>query len=904
MPTYPLGGVFPARETHALKSFAQVEDPNCPPISLVQIESAQTILERQYLTDAHFVTYYPQAQDGAFPRAALSLLPEIRERGSDLVCAWWVLEVDNAGHEPHVDPAQARSALQVYWETLTPSPHAAYTTRGGYRFLWQLSEPLPVDESAARRRTFARRTLPEADPSTLSDDWTRLWRAPAVTRDGSPQWVQAYYVYRCDFTRPPVDPRAYDIRDPLQPQKTYVPAAPIPPRPSDEEAADLLDTLYAAPDRRLESELRRRALGRTPLEPTVFRHEPLAPEGGPGRSNAIHKIAGQAAAFFSPLAPNVTPQLAYALLWPSVFSFNGEFKPGVSWLDHLWEALCTYWHREIQSNPSPTGHLPIHVAPIIREQRSLLGEMIEGVSKWAPPDFPKTFDDQQLWIQNHLMLISTSKEEIYLLRRDGYYDPQPVQSLSLIPTIRKLGLDALIPLSTIDGKQRSAASLIRDYSIPFLRKKLFTGILSKTGIPGGMLHPVPGHANPELHISLYARRTDLEPTFDPQIDEWFKVLAADRYPDLIRWLSYVLAFEEGPICAMAMHGAPSVGKKMLVRGLTECMQPEGFFATGKDFGKFNNQLLESPFLVIDEGFPSSIPLEDRANRFRNLMDGSAQDMEAKYQGGFKAYSAVRVIFTANNTTFADALTGGRELSPEDEQAIAQRVLIIPARDSARVWLEARGGIQFTRGWVAPDGASPAHDPGEYRVARHILHLYNNRHQYRPGERWLVQGRTDDQMLLRQMQTRNEHHETILEALLDMTELMNHRPPDGMIYREEVKKAKGGVRPRAGLFVSAAAVIDQIRIMARRTGIRIPSQKAVTRSLAKFSKNTGCRIEMGNHTRYSELNLEMLVEYGEELGRPTSTIREMIEGAWHPPRVKKNQSIQHSLAQPAEAEKIN
>lgn len=886
----PLGGVFSIRETSSLKTFAL---PTTEPLELVTAEHAQALLTREYATDAHFCVYYPSTtasgEDDSFPRLAKTALAEIRQQGADLLQAWWLAELDNPGHLPHASPKQATARLLELWTTLSPAPHMAYTTRAGYRFGWALQRPLPVDESEQRRATFVNQVLPDADPNTK--DWTHLWRVPKATRDHTSQWLQPWFQLHLadDTTRTLVDPDDYEPAAAIHPPPRAA-LTGVTPRPTNEEAEDILDVLYNQQDRYLESELKRRIQGRLPLEAVAFRHAPIAPPNGPGRSTAIHKLAGQAAGFWTSLAPRATPELVYAVLWPQLMQLEPD-PATPCWLDHAWIAIQTYWQRELanaprsgdSSGPGSTGGYGTSGTPSLKQtierQSSLLGSMLEGMRTWALPDFPADFDSQCLYAQKRLILVTQGAQgEWYLLRPDGYYSPWPVNRDSLIPRIRQLGLESLIPLSTMDNKPRTPESIVRDYATPIRNKHMRVGILGAQGHPGGILHQQPGEDEISLHLSYFSRRTDVLPQFDHQVDEWLRALAGSSYPDLTRWLSYALDFEGGPICALAIHGAPSIGKTMLSQGLAEAISPRGY-ATGADFGKYGEGLVRSPFLFIDEGFLSHVPVADRANRFRTLVDGSPQTIEQKYQAKIQIRNPIRAIFMSNNGDFVDDLTGGRELTAYDREAIARRMLLVQGRQEAAVHLEARGGLSYTNGWV--DAASG--EPGQSRVARHILHLYATRHQQARDSRFLVEGRTDEGGILRQLETRSESAEVVTEALLEMVEAVgSSRPPSGLVYRRGHEDGEDGV------FVTSTGVLEHLRrAVAQRRMERVPSRKKITQILARFSFMIGKRIAHNDGSRYAHLNLEELLRVARETGHePTTVLEALIEkraAATQPPQ---------------------
>lgn len=913
MPPAILGGVFPVRETPSLRTF---KDPP-PALLLVPPQPAAELLLTDYATDAHFVAYYVQEAPGQppsdFPRVAKSLLPELRAQGAEVFSSYWIAEIDTPGHQPHIDPAAAREMLRALTAALTPPPSWAYTTRAGWRFLWELSPALPADELEARRPAFIRARvidIPASQRSRLDlasfeadgKDWTHLWRAPKATRDGVPQGVQSWFEL-LETGAPPLDPRGYPAgpRTPPPSASADLPPAPHGPCPTHEEAADLLDHLYSASGQRLASEIRRRLLGRQPLHGAVFESIPPAPPHGPGRSTAIHRLAGQAAAFLQPLMPQVTPELAYALLWPAVCQFDPDVDPRgpQDWCRHLWDALLRYWSPPAVPGAPIATPQPPPLGPIAARQRTLLGGILEGMRRWAGPDWPEDYDSQCLYAQRRLLLVSRQQRAYHVLRPDGYYDPYPVGDAALVPRLRQLGMDELVPTSTAEGKSLALDHILRQHGQPFRRTVVRVGITGPTGQPGGILalDPTAEDPEPSFQASYFARRADLAPRFDADVDQWLRLFAGARYPELAAWIGYALAIEEGPICALALHGASNAGKSMLVQGLAECMTPEGFYSGSSAFTRFNDELLESPFLFVEEGFLDSIPVPDRANLFRGLVDGSSQNVEKKYQSRLRVENPLRMVITANNTGFIDDLTGRRELTAEDRQAIAQRLLLIPITAAGREHLSRLGGRRHTGGWVR----TSAQLPSQYRLARHFLHLYQERHTYIPCERLLVEGHLDDRGALRQMQTRSDAAEAVLEALLEMIEALPHRPQPGLVYRRPGADGQGG---RAGLFVSIAAVQSALRAMARRAGGRTPGPRQIHAVLPRFARAMGCRISFRDGTRYAELDTAELLRLADESGFPAEVLGAIAAGTFAAPAAPALRALSSLLTPSSEPPKVN
>lgn len=146
------------------------------------------VLARQFDTDAHFVQYQsPSCQRLSRKSLQLGFCPTLVVSAFDVDCeaahksgnpapdAWWQLE------EP-----------KVYELMSNHAGGAHYRTRGGYRLVFALPQPMVISTEDDERRwssyylravNYLRRQFGiHADPACK--DWGRLFRAPHVVRVG------------------------------------------------------------------------------------------------------------------------------------------------------------------------------------------------------------------------------------------------------------------------------------------------------------------------------------------------------------------------------------------------------------------------------------------------------------------------------------------------------------------------------------------------------------------------------------------------------------------------------------------------------------------------------------------------------------------------------------------------
>jgi hypothetical protein len=154
-----------------------------------------SILSTRYKGDAHFAAYaadHPR-------RIKVSLLKEDRHAekipGVNLRMTLFVGDVDWPGHADELPATQAWREEQAPKMAAMLASHPrgfVYDTRGGFRIVYALPEPFPLLSSGDDARwtcaykswgKYLERSFGIAIDLNCAD-WTRLYRAPHVTRDG------------------------------------------------------------------------------------------------------------------------------------------------------------------------------------------------------------------------------------------------------------------------------------------------------------------------------------------------------------------------------------------------------------------------------------------------------------------------------------------------------------------------------------------------------------------------------------------------------------------------------------------------------------------------------------------------------------------------------------------------
>jgi hypothetical protein len=186
----------------------------------------------EHLTDAHLTCYMTELKNGepptAIPRLTKSFaagMERLQAREKELVEQRLLtpdraamstitrivgnllaLDFDLPEHvtwtEPYRDKMQAKILAAAQRWPLIAAPTVFYVTSGGFRLVWALDEPVPVQGQGGLEDLLyglvAEAHMAEITVDTACKDWTRLFRLPRVVRADKPPaekqtWTQPYF---------------------------------------------------------------------------------------------------------------------------------------------------------------------------------------------------------------------------------------------------------------------------------------------------------------------------------------------------------------------------------------------------------------------------------------------------------------------------------------------------------------------------------------------------------------------------------------------------------------------------------------------------------------------------------------------------------------------------------------
>ena len=158
-------------------------------VELFALQDVSDALEKTYNTDAHFAPYY-MVGETQMPRLRQKALNWLREQGANVLFNILVVDVDCP--EAHQENQEAdgewrHNQFALLKDTPWWDNAGFYETRGGYRLLWQLQEPLKPEQYIAYLLGFVEELASYGIQADKLQDWNRIYRLPYVNRQGQQQ---------------------------------------------------------------------------------------------------------------------------------------------------------------------------------------------------------------------------------------------------------------------------------------------------------------------------------------------------------------------------------------------------------------------------------------------------------------------------------------------------------------------------------------------------------------------------------------------------------------------------------------------------------------------------------------------------------------------------------------------
>lgn len=654
------------------------------------------LLARRFPTDAHFVTYaHPPDAGGTVRhrRAALSAY----ERGAEPVCGVLAVDCDLPAHTRWTDaPAEMRSAFLGAWEAATVARPdlfdgaGYYFSRAGVRLLF-LIEPVSVRlvESFLKQLLTAldRAGMPGVDRACC--DWTRLFRAPRVVRDG----------------------------EPLEPLAASVPTATMKWRPatlveglapregSVEWTEDLVEAAPPAKPPAL-SALKKLAAADPTLAEILHHGQPLTRREG--QRHAALVAAVKAVVTHLGL---VTPHGIMGIIGRSAqaMSVPGRDFFAEGWRIAVWAASFAAGEAEARLEEAEARS---------RHRANVVASL---ASRFALPPHDA---------EKALVLRAAQAYYVYSHAEGSFVGPYSATGLPA--TCRDL-LGGVVA-SSDQGAPLDAEEILYAAGRE-MRSLIYTFI---------------GEDSLDLRRGEFRLRvgTDalegVEPERNPDIERWLRALGGGT-DDVTSWVA-ALTRLDAPVAALYLDGPPGCGKGLFARlcGLAVGAAPVAFDSI---LGNFQEGLAKSPLLFANEAAggvsTSAGTAKAVSDVVRQLVGEREHTVNAKYRAPFTLEGYPRLLCAANNP---DMFRFASSLTREDIAAIAERFLYVkPSPSAGDVLREVRAEYAVARGFAptSPDAPNALEEVWALGGAwlRHVAWLREN-HRWRRGYRLLVEGRAD------------------------------------------------------------------------------------------------------------------------------------------------------------------
>lgn len=317
-------------------------------------------------------------------------------------------------------------------------------------------------------------------------------------------------------------------------------------------------------------------------------------------------------------------------------------------------------------------------------------------------------------VRQHLILAARERTSYYVYNEEKQTWDRPIGSGTLLANKLALGCPTLfrmpnnVPIPII---LENHATVVDHVVVSYIRDKVeydpFTGAVFEPVAP----------MDPRLR-----------PEFNPFIDQWLRLLFANRVEKCLDWLATLTRLDR-PTCALYIKAAPDVGKGLLATGLARIWgsAPSKYEELIRNF---QDGLTQCPLIYADESVPEDPFAKNDSSVFRRVIGTGRQKIFIKHRPPAELEGFPRLLITANNP---DALNMRDALEPDDVEAIKQRIGYVEAADEAGQYLKElahahRMPVQdFVEPWIS-----------SHKIANHVLWLRDNRH-VQIGDRFLVEG---------------------------------------------------------------------------------------------------------------------------------------------------------------------
>ena len=289
----------------------------------------------------------------------------------------------------------------------------------------------------------------------------------------------------------------------------------------------------------------------------------------------------------------------------------------------------------------------------------------------------------------------------FLLRKDGTYGSHPANRDSIYNELSETGMDDLAPTKAVDQQGRlkdvSKAAWLNRFSLT-LHKQIYGTH------EGGAIYDCVDDVR-SLKVPLYVRPklTPLEPT--PEIAKWLDIISEEvTNGGMFKLhLAHLPTYWRAPCAAMGLLWPTGGGKSLLLDAVRQLVH-EGSIGGSSCYGGFQDHLLKTPYLLIDEGFSSAYSGHSISDHFKEYATGGTLTVNPKGKPEVSISPVYpRQVFACESQELFSVLLTSSNKSDESLDATHARIRMYKT-SSKKIsdYLKQIGGERVTRTWTDPD----------------------------------------------------------------------------------------------------------------------------------------------------------------------------------------------------------
>ncbi len=704
------------------------------PVKLsVKLTDLEELFAQDSIRDSHVVTYTIKDPEGncldRIPRLNKGSLDAIRAAGYTIehITVWIDADLkDIVGRTGHEEPPKLK------WHELTPEEQtdvwtrienariklgakgmewvASYSTESGLRFIHALAIPVPAGASyeALVARFISAYALAGLPADDACKDWTRLFRAPRVTKESGLQtWEQEWFTSVIDLTddRLFYIPTEKDLRPPDVAPTVSIDRTAGRPTPDPTAAMALIEYLDGSSGKARPTPAAKAA--KSALEDSgtfawVFGEAPLAFPGN--RHTMLTRAVGEIVGTLHGL-PNITPEFVFGLLYIPV----SRFQDDETWHSKAWEMITTFWDRE----ETKKAQKAVAAAEVVEEQAAVQEtereRFLRGVRSWCVET--NGMDDEaalEYVKTSGLGLLREARRDTFrILMPSGYYDEHGC-SINAIPRmVEQLGMEWLTPIEymKMDRNGNATVSRIPPATLAEAATVYSTEEIRLDRRGSYLKKDMEGRAT-FVSVPFYLR-DDIEPLLTPAIYELWMAAAGGNEElgrTMIAAMASLLLFQHGPTAAVCLWGKGNSGKSLAALSLGECISTRRLADGASLTDNFNDTMRLSPIVHVDEALDRGSKGIDASAALRRLITSTNTSIEQKGKDKVWMQGVHRVLMTANSADILTSLLGSRVRGDADMKAIGERIAAFQMHEKASEWLTKHNqGWRTTRGWIGEHG---------------------------------------------------------------------------------------------------------------------------------------------------------------------------------------------------------